>query len=245
MPVSHWKTNCGKAVTEFKGWACAKVNPVGIMWEFEPFPGLTRQVAQNPIRLEHTGCSLECNLFPYTIIKHVGIVFHVQDCEAGSFSRLCPLLFMWKSSEELGWGADACQPSEICSRATHLAVSFHSSSCPSTYRSSSSSVKSCGGGGPSSSSPRMNRILSAGETTQGKVARLRLSKWNETYLRCLPNKAWIEECRHTHVECVKKKLFEKSGFPNCCDQGQFYLKLAKQKQHICPECLHSKRKGPC
>lgn len=56
---------------------------------------------------------------------------------------------------------------------THLAVSFHSISCPSTARSSSSSVKSCGGAGLSSSSPRMKRMRSAaGETAEVKILRL-------------------------------------------------------------------------
>lgn len=52
----------------------------------------------------------------------------------------------------------------------HLAVSFHSISCPSTDSSSSSSVKSWGGAGLSSSSPKMNRMRSAaGETAEVKI----------------------------------------------------------------------------
>jgi len=62
---------------------------------------------------------------------------------------------------------------------THLAVSFHSISCPSTARSSSSSVKSCGGAGLSSSSPRMKRTRSAaGETAEVKI--LWLTAWEMT-----------------------------------------------------------------
>lgn len=60
----------------------------------------------------------------------------------------------------------------------NLAVSFHSISCPSTASSSSSSVKSWGGGGPSSSSPRINLILSAGETG----AKMSKSEINIVYL---------------------------------------------------------------
>ena len=74
-------------------------------------------------------------------------------------------LHSWKKKEGGGdRGLHVC----FERRWTHLAVSFHSISCPFTDSSSSSSVKSWGGGGPSSSSPRINRIRSAGETARRK-----------------------------------------------------------------------------
>lgn len=77
----------------------------------------------------------------------------------------------------------------IQSAMPHLAVSFHSISCPSTASSSSSSVKSWGGAGLSSSSPKMNRMRSAaGETAEVKILWLNIG-WTtlrKVELRVLP-----------------------------------------------------------
>lgn len=169
------------------------------------------------------------SLFPY---KHKPLLFirdYVPLTAQRLWSRKCltrlhiALNFICKKKKKMFfkvWLLTDCMPScfNTHNSTTHLAVSFHSISCPSTASSSSSSVKSWGGGGPSSSSPRMNRILSAGETAVGRKENLVTEK------SILPD----------FIRYRRGKTHTPSGGRTCPEHIHFYLFVFKGVARLWP-----------